>query len=64
MNNVIKRIVNLTYSFLEQLVFLLALICGLLAWSAFDSITVAIFIFIAICVLFWAIPNIIKKINK
>lgn len=64
MSNALKKIIDLAYSFLEQLVFLLALICGLAAWSIYDNVVIAVFIFIAVCVLFWALPSILKRLRK
>lgn len=64
MSNGLKKIINLAYSFLEQLVFLLALVFGLVAWSLYDNVVVAVFIFIAICVLFWMIPSVLKRLKK
>lgn len=64
MSNGLKKIMGVAYSLLEQLVFLLALICGLAVWSIYDSVVIAVFIFIAICVLFWAVPSILKRLRK
>lgn len=64
MTSGLKKILYLMYSFLEQLVFMVALVVGLFVWISFDSVFFAAFTFIVICIIFWAIPSLVKRLKK
>jgi hypothetical protein len=55
---------NLFRAILEQFVLLGALIAGLICWVTFDNVYVATSVFMLICMLFWAIPSLIKRQTK
>lgn len=64
MTSGLKKILFFLYLFVEQIVFLVALIAGFLVWVSFDSMFMAVFAFFIICIVFWAMPNIVKKLGK
>ncbi len=51
------------YAFVEQFVFYIAAIIAFLCWVSFENIYLTISLFILICILFWAIPSVVKR-NK
>lgn len=61
MTNHLQSALKFLYALAEQFVFYLAAIAGFLVWLSFGNIYAAALIFILICVLFWALPSMLKR---
>ncbi len=61
MNKYFQNVLKIIYAFIEQFVFYIAAIAAFLYWVTFDNKYIAISIFILICMIFWAIPSILKR---
>lgn len=61
MKSSFQNALKLVYVFLEQFAFYIAAIVAFLCWISLGNIYIAISIFLLICILFWAIPSVLKK---
>lgn len=61
MKNYLQSVSKTIYALVEQFVFYLAAIAGFVAWVSLGNIYIAGAIFIIICVLFWALPSMLKR---
>lgn len=64
MKSGLRGLINFIYALLEQFVFLVAFVIGFMCWATFDNAYIAVSAFILICILFWAIPSLIRRRKK
>lgn len=64
MKDHLQAALKFIYALVEQFVFYFAAIVAFLYWVSFGNTYIAVSIFILICILFWALPSILKRKRK